>query len=82
MTFAAQLAGSLLGAASAFVGGRVVFIVVDPIFGLRLSDEDERRGADLSIDKIGANPEAEIIGQVLLRRQAWPFGRRNPYRTA
>jgi Amt family ammonium transporter len=30
--------------------------------GLRLSPEQERRGADLSIHKISANPEADIIG--------------------
>ena len=35
------------------------------LFGLRLSAEDERRGADLSIHKIGANPEEDVrMGRV------------------
>lgn len=62
VTFAAQLVGSLAGAAWAFVGGLIVYSVIGAVMGLRLSPEEERRGADLSIHKIGANPEAEIIG--------------------
>ncbi len=62
VTFAAQLAGSLMGAMYAFAGGLIVYTVVDLVFGLRLSPDDERRGADLSIHKISANPEADIIG--------------------
>ncbi len=62
VTLTAQLAGSILGAAYAFVGGLIVFTVVDMVLGLRLSPDDERRGADLSIHRISANPEADIIG--------------------
>ncbi len=62
VTFQAQLVGSVLGAAYAFVGGLVVYTVVDLLFGLRLSPEQERRGADLSIHRISANPESDIIG--------------------
>jgi ammonium transporter, Amt family len=62
VTFQAQLVGSLAGAAYAFVGGFVVYGAIDLILGLRLSAGDERRGADLSIHKISANPEADILG--------------------
>ena len=62
VTFQAQLVGSVLGAAYAFIGGLVVYTLVDLAMGLRLSPEQERRGADLSIHKISANPEADIIG--------------------
>jgi Amt family ammonium transporter len=40
----------------------VVYTIVDLILGLRLSADDERRGADISIHKVGANPESDIIG--------------------
>ncbi len=39
--------------------------VVDMLLGFRLAAEDERRGADLSIHKIGANPEEDVrMGRV------------------
>jgi Amt family ammonium transporter len=49
----------------AFVTGVAVYALVNAIFGLRLSPEEERRGADLSIHKIGANPEEDVrLGRV------------------
>jgi ammonium transporter, Amt family len=62
VAFLAQLAGSVAGAAYALIAGLIVYSVVDLIIGLRLSPDDERRGADLAIHKVGANPEADIIG--------------------
>ena len=62
VTFVAQLVGSLAGAAWAFAAGLIVYSVIGATIGLRLSPDEERRGADLTIHKIGANPEAEIIG--------------------
>ncbi len=56
-----QLIGSLLGAAYAFAAGLVVYSVIGALIGLRLSAEDERRGADRSIHHIGANPEADFM---------------------
>jgi Amt family ammonium transporter len=38
----------------------VVYGVADKAFGFRMSLEEERRGADLSIHKIGANPEEDV----------------------
>ena len=61
VSFGAQLVGSILGAAYAAVAGFIVYGALDRIFGLRLAEEEELRGADLSIHKIGANPEAEIL---------------------
>ena len=55
-----QIVGSVLGAALGFVAGFVVFTIVDKVFGFRMNEEDEARGADLSIHKIGANPEEDM----------------------
>lgn len=62
VSFAAQLTGSVAGAAYAFVGGTVVYGILAATMGIRLTPEEERRGADLSIHRIGANPESDIIG--------------------
>ena len=65
VTFASQLVGSVGGAAFGFVAGTIVYGVVDRVFGFRMSPDDERRGADLSIHKIGANPEDDVrMGRV------------------
>ncbi|MGK2741750.1 ammonium transporter [Tepidicaulis sp. LMO-SS28] len=55
-----QLIGSLAGAAYALIGGLLVYGALKLAIGIRLSKEDEIQGADLSIHKIGANPETEI----------------------
>ena len=55
----AQLLGTALGIAWAFGGGLVVYGVLRATMGLRLSQEDEFIGADLSIHKIGATPDRE-----------------------
>ncbi|NOT72294.1 MAG: ammonium transporter [Hyphomicrobium sp.] len=57
VTFASQLVGSVAGAAFGFVCGTAIYWLVDAAFGFRLSADDERQGADISIHKIGANPE-------------------------
>lgn len=62
VAFQAQLVGSLAGATYALVAGLAIYSAVDTVLGLRLSPEDERRGADLSIHKITANPESGILG--------------------
>jgi ammonium transporter, Amt family len=60
VTFASQLVGSLGGAAFGFVAGTVIYKIVDMAFGFRMSADDERQGADISIHKIGANPEDDM----------------------
>ncbi|WP_152208135.1 ammonium transporter [Marinobacter changyiensis] len=49
-----QLIGSTAGVVVAFVGGLVVYSIVKAISGLRLSEEEEFNGADVSIHRIGA----------------------------
>lgn len=61
VSFAAQLIGSLAGAGYAGILGFVLYRIINTISGgLRLTEEEEMRGADLSIHKIGANPESEV----------------------
>jgi len=60
VTLQSQLVGSVLGAAFGFAAGTVIYWFVHLAFGLRLSPDEERRGADLSIHKIGANPEEDV----------------------
>jgi Amt family ammonium transporter len=52
--------GSVLGAAYAALAGFIIYALVDVLFGFRMGAEEERRGADLSIHKIGANPEEDM----------------------
>ncbi|MDN0085078.1 ammonium transporter [Crenobacter sp. SG2305] len=59
VSFVAQLIGTLLGVAIAFVGGYVVYGVIKKAVGLRLGEEEEFNGADLSIHNITASPERE-----------------------
>ncbi|GHD68425.1 ammonium transporter [Jeongeupia chitinilytica] len=59
VSFLAQLVGTLMGCTIAFAGGFVVYGVLKKTVGLRLSDEEEFNGADLSIHKITATPERE-----------------------
>ena len=55
----AQLIGTLMGVAWATAGGFVVYGVLKKTMGLRLSQEQEFDGADLSIHRISATPERE-----------------------
>lgn len=54
VTFMSQLIGSLAGIAVALIGGFVVYGAVKAVSGIRLGEEQEFDGADLSIHKIGA----------------------------
>ncbi|MDY7531992.1 ammonium transporter [Pseudomonas sp. Bout1] len=49
-----QLIGTALGVVVALAGGFLVYGVIKRVYGLRLSQEEEYYGADLSIHKIGA----------------------------
>jgi ammonium transporter, Amt family len=57
VSLASQVAGTAAGVAVALVGGFVVYKAIDLGVGLRLTREDEARGADLAVHSIGANPE-------------------------
>lgn len=60
VSFWSQLVGSLGGAFYALAAGLLIYGGLKRIVGIRLSPEEEMRGADLSIHKVGANPEAEF----------------------
>ena len=51
-----QLIGTALGVTIAFVGGYIVYGLLKKLMGLRLSQEEEYNGADLSIHKISSTP--------------------------
>jgi len=59
VSFTAQLMGTALGVLWALTGGFVVYGVLKMTVGLRMSQEEEFEGADLSIHKISASPERE-----------------------
>ena len=56
-----QLIGTLLAIGIAVVGGLVVYGTLKATMGIRLSQEDEFRGADLSIHKISANSDDSMF---------------------
>ncbi len=57
VSFMSQFIGTALGIVIAFAGGMLVYGVLKMTVGIRLSEEEEFRGADLSIHKIMAEPE-------------------------
>ena len=59
VTLGAQLIGTLLGVAWALLGGVLIYGVLKAVMGLRMSQEEEFDGADLTIHKISASPERE-----------------------
>jgi Amt family ammonium transporter len=56
-----QVVGTLMGVVVALAGGWAVYGILKAIVGIRLSAEEEFNGADLSIHKIGATPEAAAL---------------------
>ncbi len=56
-----QIIGSLIGAVYAAAAGFAVYGLLKVLMGIRMSAEDEHQGADLSIHKISANPEQDVI---------------------
>ena len=60
VSLGAQLIGSTMGVAWALLSGCVVYGALKVTIGLRMTQEDEFEGADLSIHRIGATPEREV----------------------
>lgn len=58
VTFMSQLVGTVIGLSIALAGGFVVYGVMKALVGIRLSQEEEYEGADLSIHKIAAEAES------------------------
>jgi len=59
VSLSAQFIGTAMGVIWAFAGGWLVYGALKVTMGLRLSQEDEFDGADLSIHKISATPDRE-----------------------
>ena len=59
VTFMGQLIGSLLGVGIALLGGFVVYGVLKVTLGIRMSQEEEYDGADLSVHRISSTPDRE-----------------------
>jgi ammonium transporter, Amt family len=60
VTLSAQLIGTAMGVGWALLAGFVVYGVIKKTMGLRLSQEEEFEGADLSIHRISASAEREV----------------------
>ncbi|GAD79777.1 ammonium transporter [Vibrio ezurae] len=54
VSLTSQIIGTIAGVIVAVVGGFIVYGIINKLFGLRLSQEDEFIGADLAIHKIGS----------------------------
>ena len=59
VSFSAQLIGSVMGVLWALLAGVLVYGLLKLTLGLKLSEEEEFEGADLSIHRISATPERE-----------------------
>jgi Amt family ammonium transporter len=59
VSLTAQVIGTVAGVAWAFGGGLAVYGTIKAVTGLRLSQEEEFDGADLSIHRISATPDRE-----------------------
>ncbi|MBC7609132.1 MAG: ammonium transporter [Polaromonas sp.] len=60
VSLGAQFIGSAMGVSWALLSGLVIYGMLKATIGLRMSQEDEFEGADLSIHRIGATPEREV----------------------
>ena len=59
VTFTGQLIGSVLGGGIALIGGFVVYGALKAVLGIRMSQEEEYEGADLSVHRISSTPDRE-----------------------
>ena len=59
VTFTGQLIGSALGVSIALIGGFIVYGTLKVVLGIRMSQEEEYEGADLSIHRISSTPDRE-----------------------
>jgi Amt family ammonium transporter len=57
VSLGAQVVGTLAGVAVALIGGFLVYGIVNAVAGIRLDEEEEFRGADLSIHRIEATSD-------------------------
>lgn len=57
VAFMSQLVGTVLGVAVGLLGGLLVYGLIKAMVGIRLDEEEEFNGADLSIHRISSTPE-------------------------
>lgn len=60
VTVGAQAIGTLMGVGWALLGGFVLYGILKAVMGLRLTQEEEFEGADLSIHRISATADREV----------------------
>ncbi len=60
VSFGAQCLGTLAGVAWALIAGAVVYGAPRVSVGIRLTQEEEFEGADLTVHRIGATPDREV----------------------
>ncbi|MBA4330092.1 MAG: ammonium transporter [Polaromonas sp.] len=60
VSLGAQLIGTAMGVAWALLAGFAVYGLIKVTLGLRMSQEEEYEGADLSIHRIGSTPDREV----------------------
>ena len=60
VSLASQTIGTVMAVVWALAGGFVVYGGIKALIGIRLSQEEEYEGADLSIHKIGSTPDREV----------------------
>ncbi len=60
VSMGAQFLGTLLGIVWALLSSAILYLILKQTLGLRLSQEEEFEGADLTIHQINASPEREV----------------------
>jgi Amt family ammonium transporter len=60
VSLASQTIGTVMAVLWALAGGFAVYGGIKALIGIRLSQEEEFEGADLSIHKIGSTPDREV----------------------
>jgi len=60
VSLGAQLIGTAMGVVWALLAGFAVYGLIKATLGLRMSQEEEYEGADLSIHRIGSTPDREV----------------------
>ncbi len=60
VSFGAQCLGTLAGVAWALIAGAVVYGALRVSVGIRLTQEEEFEGADLTVHRIGSTPDREV----------------------
>ena len=60
VSFISQLIGTAIGIGIAVIAGTIIYGGLRATIGIRLTEEEEHRGADLSIHKIASEPEGYL----------------------